>query len=76
MLLVFHLIIFPVAKLVFMEKIINKEINMDFLKMISCIVGTFALGFAINYLVAKWQAMPIKEEVSTPIYITKEINNE
>ena len=46
---------------------------MDFLKIISCIVGTFALGFAIDYLVAKWQTMPIKEEASTPIYITKEI---
>ena len=46
---------------------------MDFLKIISCIVGTFALSFAIDYLVAKWQTMPIKEEASTPIYITKEI---
>ena len=46
---------------------------MDFLKMISCVVGTFALGFAVDYLVAKWQAIPIKEEASVPIYITKEI---
>lgn len=46
---------------------------MNFLKIIACIVGTFAIGFGIDYLVAKWQAMPIKEEASTPIYITKEI---
>jgi hypothetical protein len=46
---------------------------MDFSKIFFCIAFAYAAGVIVNYIVDKWQALPIKEEASTPIYITKEI---
>lgn len=36
----------------------------------------FCLSLIINDLIFIWQNMPLKEEKSTPIYITKEIKED
>lgn len=46
---------------------------MTFFKIFLCIAITYFTGITVNYIVDKWQTLPIKEEASTPIYITKEI---
>lgn len=42
-------------------------------KIFFCVAFAYAAGIIVNYIVDKWQTLPIKEEASTPIYITKEI---
>lgn len=56
-----------------MGKIINKEINMEILNILILFLIVFYLSKLIDFGVELWQALPIKEEKSIPIYITKEI---
>lgn len=46
---------------------------MIFSKIFFCVAFAYAAGIIVNYIINKWQTLPIKEEASTPIYITKEI---
>lgn len=46
---------------------------MEIFKIILCCLWVFYFAKIINFIVKIWQAMPIKEERSTPIYITKVI---
>lgn len=43
------------------------------LKFGICIIIVYCLAKFINYVVALWQALPIKEEKSIPLYIKKEL---
>lgn len=43
------------------------------LKILACFIIVFYLSKIIDFSAKIWQALPIKEERSTPIYITKEI---
>lgn len=38
-----------------------------------CLVVVFYISHIINFGVKVWQVLPIEEEKSTPIYITKDI---
>lgn len=44
---------------------------MEFLKIIACVIGTSLLAGIIGRAVEVWYEFPLKEEKSTPIYITK-----
>lgn len=46
---------------------------MEFFNILICYLTVFYLSKIIDFSVKIWQALPIKEERSTPIYITKEI---
>ena len=46
---------------------------MEILYIILCLFAVFFIGNYINTAVELWQALPIKEEKSTPIYLTKVI---
>lgn len=43
------------------------------MKILICLIVVFYISHIINFGVKVWQALPIEEERSTPIYITKEI---
>lgn len=44
---------------------------MDFLKIIACIISTALTAGIIGKIIEIWYEFPLKEEKSTPIYITK-----
>ena len=46
---------------------------MEILYIILCLFVVFLIGKYINIAVELWQVLPIKEEKSTPIYLTKVI---
>ena len=46
---------------------------MDFLKIFITLIVVFNFSFIMHLIIEIWQFMPVKEEKSTPIYITKEI---
>ena len=46
---------------------------MEIFKIILCCLLVFYFAKIINFIVKIWQAIPVKEERSTPIYITKVI---
>ena len=56
-----------------MGKIINKGDNMEIFNILICFLAVFYISGFINFIIDLWQNMPLKEEPSTPIYITKVI---
>lgn len=42
--------------------------------ILGCLFLVTTISVLIDYSVQLWQELPVKEEKSTPIYITKEIN--
>ncbi len=44
---------------------------MEFLKIIACIISTALTAGIVGKAVEIWHNTPLKEEPSTPIYITK-----
>lgn len=49
---------------------------MEIFNILICFLVVFYIANIVNIGVQIWQAMPIKEEPSTPIYITKELEYE
>lgn len=46
---------------------------MEFFNILLCFLVVFYIANVINIGVKLWEIVPIKEESSTPIYITKEL---
>ena len=46
---------------------------MEILNILILFLIVFYLSKLLNFSIKLWQDLPIKEEASTPIYITKEI---
>lgn len=46
---------------------------MFILKLICCVGGTFILAGVVTAFMNWWEAQPVVEEKSTPLYIKKEI---
>ena len=46
---------------------------MEFLKIIACIAWTVCVADIVGCIIKIWYNIPLKEEKSTPIYITKVI---
>lgn len=43
------------------------------MNILICLITVFCISYIINFGVKVWQMLPIEEEKSTPIYITKDI---
>lgn len=46
---------------------------MEFFKIIVCIAWTVWVANIVDYIIKSWYNIPLKEEKSIPIYITKNI---
>lgn len=47
----------------------------EFIRILLVFLGTLVFSTYIHLAISLWQLLPIKEERSTPLYITKEIRN-